>query len=157
MGILDSFADRVQQSQPPSMWGQLGPGVGPPTGSTMPPPAPPPPESPVAQPVSAQPGVSIQIGGGQDAPQRPPFDYGQESGSPTSFDMSPYGLESPAVAWNKGMARSANQEGRRQEFKQSLSPEVSSAFAAFMDGIAQEEARKSLVAGSTAGRTNMGV
>lgn len=166
MGMQDSFADAVTRAQQAA-----GPMWGPPTGTTMPPQVP---QSPPAQAVSpgpmavsgpgspaealgaaitpSAPQVHINVGAPSAQSTGDPY-AGQApySGTPPPTDpMNPManqlGMVDPA-AYNDALTGQHNdQEMRRREFAASLSPEVSQAFAAFMNGIAEQEAMKQISA-----------
>ena len=161
MGIQDTFADavgRAQQELPPIFQqppaGQMQPQPqGPPIGFGPPPVSGPgSPADLLGGQVQGAPQVHINVGAPSAASAGDPYagQTGGPSPGPPTDPMNPManqlGMVTPD-AYNDALTGQHNdQEMRRQAFAASLPPDVSQAFAAFMNGIAEQEAMKQMSA-----------
>lgn len=124
MGMQDTFADAVSRAQQGNGMNGLFT-------------APPPPQ-PAPAPTSGPGSPADMLGGAVQAAPQVHINVGQPAGPPVPGDA--------AMANAQGLGQMDDQERQRQAFAASLPPDVSQAFAAFMNGIAEQESLKNMAA-----------
>lgn len=161
MAIQDSFADAVTRAQQ-----ELPPLFQQPPATAIPPQQPAGPQIGFGQPPVSGPGSPAEaLGGAITAAPAPTVHInvgapsagdpyaGQTGGPPPAPPTDPLnplanqlGMVDPAANNDARLGQMNDQEMKRREFAASLSPEVSQAFAAFMNGIAEQESLKKMAA-----------